>query len=207
VNAAKWLILSLIVAISSSSGQMQSQTASPPYDLKGDRLGMSLGDFRDKHHRNVGDVDVKGKYHEDAHQAPFCEDKGNGLTECQIYFPFEKAEGKAAETIANAPADLMFEFVDGKLWGISAVFKQADFETVKKGFTEKFGDPKSSESKMYQNAFGATFSGQILGWNNGTSTILLIERNRNLNTSSVQMEHTALAAIAKARTSKSKPDM
>ncbi len=196
MNATRRLILGLIVA--AISGQVQSQTASPPYDLKGDRLGMSLEDFKAKYRHSV-----RG----DPREAPFCEDKGNGLTECQIYFPFEKAEGKAAETIANVPADLMFEFVDGKLWGISAVFKQTDFETVKKGFTEKFGDPKSSESRMYQNAFGATFSGQILGWNNGTSTILLVERNRNLNTSSVQMEHTDLAAIANGRRPKPKPDM
>jgi len=111
------------------------------------------------------------------------------------------------ETVANVPADLMFAFVDGKLWDISAVFNQTDFETVKKAFTEKFGDPKSSESKVYQNAFGATFLGQILTWDNGTSTILLVERNQNLNTSSVHAEHTALAAIAKARTPKPKPDI
>jgi hypothetical protein len=196
VNATRRLILSLIVAAISSHAQ--SQTANPPYDLKGDRLGTSLEDFKAKYHHSISG---------DTRQAPFCTDKENGLTECQIYWPFEKLQRNAVETIANAPADLMFQFVDGKLWEISAVFNQKDFETAKKAFIEKLGDPKSNESKVYENAFGATFSGLILGWDNGTSTILLVERNQNLNTSSIQMDHTALAAIAKARLPKPKSDI
>lgn len=169
-----------------------------PFDLKGDKLGTDLADFQKKYQHSVrGDPRI----------APFCKQEIRGLMECQIYFPFEKFQGKARETIANCVADITFHFVDGKLWRISATFAQRDFATVKEAFIGKIGQPKSAETKIYQNTFGASLPGELISWDNGPSTILLAERTRTLDGSAMIMEHTELSRKAKEKKPKLPPDV
>ncbi len=173
-----------------------------PYDIKGDVLGSSIDTFKAKYrHVPKGDPSV----------APYCESKGSGLDECQVYFRFEKIHaayrGETIETIANCPADLEYSFVDGTLWMIAGIFQQRDFQTVETAFVEKFGAPKTKTVKQYQNAFGAQFSGAVEEWDNGVSHIVLLERTEDLDNSGFSVTHTALSDIVKRRIPKPKSDL
>jgi hypothetical protein len=128
------------------------------------------------------------------------------LVTCKIFFPFEEREGPKS-TVANVPVVLLFDFVDGKLYKIQASFRQEVFDKMRTAFTEKYGEPNVGETKTYQNAFGAGFTGQSLLWNNGVSSILLLERAIDLKTSMLMFLHASLGKEAKARKPKPKPDL
>ncbi len=186
-----------------------AQTA--PYDIKGDVLGSSLYEFREKYRHIPAGEDQT---------APFCESSPEGLARCQVYFPYEKRDhwvppssgiGVPAicdavhETIANVRADLYYNFVDGKLFMINGSFSQSDFKTVEQAFIEKFGPPKSRTVEQFQNAFGAKFDGVTEGWENGVSSIILHERAGDLNSSEFTAVHLGLMLSAKDRIPKPKP--
>lgn len=176
------------------------------FDLKGDRLGMSLKDFKTKYARNVAGHDKS---------APFCSDaqpgkaivtllaepwhSEAGIVNCSIAFPFETIRGDGP-TIAEVKTELLVHhFVDGKLYRITAWFPHDGYDKVKDGLIAKYGAPAHEKTEAFQNQLGAKFTGESLMWTNGASTIMLDERFANLKTSSFVLEHRELSAKAAAR--------
>lgn len=128
--------------------------------------------------------------------------------DCQPYFPFEVLQGRQQFTIANTPTTLIvFRFYKGALYDIIGTFKQTDFERVSSAFVEKYGKPNSDITQSYQNRFGATFTGRIMGWKNLVSSIQLSERTSDLDVSGVAFTHDDLHKQAEAAEPKSSPDL
>jgi hypothetical protein len=217
-------VLLAAILLSTAARAQVAGTVKPepePYELKGNRLGMSLSDFKTRYfHVPTGDTrpgpfcsdaypdgfSRRTKLHDTAALDAVKADTAAGLVTCKIFFPYEEMEGPKS-TVANVPVVLLFDFVDGKLYRIGASFRQEVFDRVRAAFTEKYGEPNLAETKTYQNAFGATFAGQIILWSNGLSSIQLTERGIDLNTSTLTFLHTSLAKEAEARKPKPKPDL
>jgi len=185
------------------------QGSSEPFDLKGDRLGMSLQQFKAKYARRVQD-------HNES--APFCSDTRPGqeivtllseawhtkagIVNCSITFLFEAFQGDEP-TIAEVKTTLLVHhFVDGMLYRITAWFPHDGYFKVKDGLIAKHGPSKQQETNSYQNRLGATFTGESLIWANAVSTIVLTERFGDLETSALIFAHRELSAIVAARTPK-----
>jgi hypothetical protein len=181
-----------------------------PYDLKGDRLGMTLEDFRIVHLGKGSGSDV----------LPWCSDTRPGkeistllsetwydqagLINCRLDFPYQDLPGP---TIAGVNTDmLIYHFVDGQLYQITAWLPHSGFSEVKNAYVEKLGRPTAEDASTYQNAFGAKFSGETLTWKNGVSAMLLVERNGSVNDSAIYFVHTALHKKAEGRKPKARVD-
>jgi hypothetical protein len=116
---------------------------------------------------------------------------------CQPYFPFEASKG-LTYTIADVPTGARFSFFQGKLYAIDASFAADQFSRIKDALKAKYGPPTSEEKKEYQNGFGATYSGGVVVWDNPVSSITLVERCTNLNSSCVMLQHKALGKAVEA---------
>ena len=141
-----------------------------PYEFKGDRLGMDLEEFKRKYHRKV-----KG----DPRPAP-CSSEYNprygnpsllaeswhtdaGIVHCSLDFPFELYSDRPKPTVAGVDAELLvYKFVDGKMYQISAFFETPSFETVRSALIEKYGEPAKEDKRP-----------AMLFWWNGCSSISL----------------------------------
>jgi hypothetical protein len=169
------------------------------YELKGDRLGMSLEEFKAKYHRVVKGTD---------HPAPACSKEEDGFVTCTTIFMFEQIKDESvAPTIAGVPTDsLLYEFMDGTLFRISASFSKSNYTTVRDGFIAKYGKPSNVKMLSVQNKMGGQFPSTETRWLNGLSSIILVERSYRLDNSSMLMEHIALSKAASFRSSKSSAD-
>lgn len=187
----------------------QSTLPAAPYELKGDQLGMSLTDFKTKHyHLPEGDPKCSDDYPPPQHAVVAIEVKyPPGVVACKIFFPFEERPVPKT-TIANVPVSYqVFYFVDGKLFKIEIIFNEKDFEVVRAAFEDKYHSPAKSETKNYQNGFGASFEGKNLTWQNDASIIIMRQFGVDLTRSTIVFLHTALAKEAEARAPKQKPDL
>jgi hypothetical protein len=190
-----------------------------PYDLKGDRLGMSLQAFKANHRR----VFNAGKLYE----APFCSDgrddaaRESGPIEtmgeepwhpkakvvnARITFPFEDSERGTNYGSSYVPAlagvktkHHHYSFVDGRLYEIYYAFPQSRFAQIQEAMVTTYGKPKSVDVKEYQNGFGAKFTGKVCIWDNGTSNIVLMERFGDLKTSGLMLTHKELLRVVGER--------
>jgi hypothetical protein len=181
-----------------------------PFDIKGDRLGMSLAAFKRKYYRDLGP---------NKPPAPQCSDsrpdKDNpmlfykaemanaGIVAASTTYPHEAFESKPIKpTIAGVDADaFIYKFTDGKLYEISISFGQKGFQQVKKALTAKFGEPIDRESDFYQVLVGGHSGGDTIAWSNEVSTIVLWERTGDL-TPLMLVTHKQLAAEAENKLSK-----
>jgi len=195
--------------------QSEQKMPEQPYDLKGDRLGMSLQDFKTKY---------RHRFQTDPREAPFCSDQRDvaaresdpfstlgeeswhpkaNIVNARITFPFEDYQGGTyTPTIAGIKTDThLYSFIDGRLYLITYSFAQSGFSRVKEAMEGVYGEAKSATTKEYQNLFGAKFDGVICMWDNGVSGILLAERHTDLKTSQLILLHHELGKVAEARRS------
>lgn len=152
--------------------------ANEPFDLKGDRLGMTLEEFKAKYRRKVEGHNESAPFSSETLPRqeivslltePWHTDAG--IVNCSITFPFESYTGNAP-TIAEVKAELLVHhFVDGKLYKITAWFPHDGYAQVQEGLIAKHGNPKMRETNEYQNRLGATFTGDTLLWADNASTI------------------------------------
>lgn len=175
----------------SESGAAKVKPSSPgarPYDFKGDALGMSLTAFKK------------------AHGMPERNDSFEGIN-CSVDLPesdFVDCSFRNG-TIAGKPAKMLtYKFVGRLLFEIAVTFDRSHYGEVRAAFAQKFGEPKDAKVKEYQNAFGATFQGEVSLWNNGLSSIMLTERMEREESSAI-LVHRELAKEAARREAKYRP--
>lgn len=119
------------------------------FALKGDELGMSIGDFKKKYVRKV---ECNGK------MAPWCSDEqpgqrvkdllsepwhaSAGLVHARIDYP----EEDNSPTIAGAATKaVIYQFLDNQLFQITAFFSPESFHEVSSALMKKFGEPQSEQ--------------------------------------------------------------
>jgi hypothetical protein len=180
-----------------------------PFELKGDRLGMSLNLFKRKYDRAV-----EG----DPKHAPFCSDENPnidfpsllynheegtaGIVKGSATFPFEEhGLHPNFPTIAGVRANIYsYSFFNGQLYEITILFHQPNYAQVADALKTKYGNPNSSETQSYQNGFGVKFQGDVLTWKNEVSAMVLTERAGNADDSLLRLVHYELNKAASAST-------
>jgi hypothetical protein len=166
--------------------------ADQPYEFKGDRLGMGLAEFRSRHARQIPGC---------SQRLPWCSDESTdqrvaelhsepwhaaaGIVHARVDLPFEPSP-----TIAGAVVQrLLYQFVDGKLFRISALFENDHFPAVCEGMISKHGKATSERQRPRQ-----------LVWENQSSSIVLtLGSIRPSRPSSLHITHTALVSLADSR--------
>ncbi len=122
----------------SSSAVLDAQL----YELKGDRLGMTLEEFRGKYNRS-GDG---------GQRLPLCSDTAWGANKASLHTePWHRAAGiiharidlpteDNSPTVAGVKTEmLLYHFIDGKLFRISARFPTDQFHVVSDAAIKKYG--------------------------------------------------------------------
>jgi hypothetical protein len=184
-------------------GRLSGEFTDPnaPYELKGDPLGMSLADFKQKYARFTPD----GRQ-----DLPICSDQGWGMGKSELHSEnwhrragivharVDHPHDDNSPTLAGVKTDLLlYQFVDGQLFRISAYFATDLFHLVSDAVMQKFGPP-SHDSKQPRE----------LGWENEVSRILLSRGTVHPRTpSQLQLTHTQLASLAESRTPKGAADI
>jgi len=185
--------------------QAQIDEEHRPYELKGDRLGMTLQMFKAKYYREMGQGE---------NPAPFCSDRTPHIDICTLLYKAEYAKAGIVHasttfpyeasglrpnkpTIAGVPAELfVYQFVDGKLYEITIFFDQADFDQVMEALKAKYGEPTRKNRQTYENAFGAKFDGDVVVWANAVSEIMIYERAGRTDQSLLIFTHKKLSETA-----------
>lgn len=181
------------------------------YELKGDRLGMSLEMFKGNYYRVMPN---------DPRPAPFCSDSNPqnsnpfllykaelakaGIVHARTTFPYEEyGLHSNVPTVAGVAAELyIYQFVEGKLYEITIFFPHDGFQQVLDALKAKYGEPKSKDTRTYQNLFGAKFHGDVLLWTNLVSEISLFERAGSMTKSLLIISHKDLSKRANERIKK-----
>lgn len=170
------------------------------YELKGDRLGMTLDEFKEKYQRS-GEGGVR---------LPLCSDTAWGANKASL-----RAEPwHARENIINARIDLpaednsptvagvktellLYQFVDGKLFRITAMFPTDKFHMVSEAAVKKYGAVTRETQKPRQ-----------LIWENPIAWISLNRGSVHPPEPSVlELVHRELQHLADSRTPTSAADI
>ncbi len=110
-------------------------------------------------------------------------------------------------TYAGVPVESMLvSFYGQRLESVNFSFPADKFETLRDALQEKFGKFSEASTETYQNAFGATYEGSVIRWNNGVSTISLSEISNDRDHCGLLFWHNELAA-AKQQGSKPKANI
>lgn len=197
VNAKRFaqLVPSIPKRFGTRRGAPVTRSVAPdePYELKGDRLGMSLAEFKQKYARFTSD----GRQ-----DLPICSDQSfggradlhsqawhrpAGIVHARVDLP----EEENSPTVAGVKTDLLlYHFVDEKLFRISAFFPTDEFHLVSEAVAQKYG-PASHETKQPRE----------LVWENPLSLIVLSRGTVHPRTASaMHVIHKELMAAAESRT-------
>jgi hypothetical protein len=189
-------------------GQGELEPDQRPYEIKGDRLGMSLEFFKFRHYRVIPG---------DARPAPFCSDlqpdldnpfllytadlHGAKIIHASTTFPFEHHGVEPNRpTIAGAETQVfVYRFLDEMLYEMNVVIDRDDYRQVRDALEAKYGAPTAREERVYQNAFGASFESEVLVWSNEISEIYIFELAGDTDTSMLIASHKELARVASER--------
>lgn len=162
------------------------------YELKGDKLGMTLAEFKEKYARFTSD----GRQ-----DLPLSSDQSfGGRADLRaeawhrpagiVHARVDRPEEENSPTVAGVKTDLLlYQFVDGKLYRISASFPTDMFHVVSEALTTKYHLP-SRETKQPRE----------LVWENPTSLIVLTRGTVHPRTpSELHLVHKELLATAEGR--------
>ncbi|HEX5470690.1 MAG TPA: hypothetical protein VFW73_02335 [Lacipirellulaceae bacterium] len=162
------------------------------YELKGDRLGMTLEEFRGKYNRS-GDG---------GQRLPLCSDTAWGANKASLHSePWHRAAGiiharidlpteDNSPTIAGVKTDLLlYHFIDGKLFRISAYLPTDQFHVVSEAAIKKYGPVTRETHKPRQ-----------LIWENPWASVILTRGSVHPREASVlELIHKQLDALATSR--------
>jgi hypothetical protein len=170
------------------------------YELKGDRLAMSLEDFKQKYARS-GEGGTK---------LPLCSDTAWGTNKASLQSePWHRqanivnaridlpAEDNSP-TVAGVKTDLLlYQFIDGKLFHIEAYFPTDQFHMVSEAAVKKYG-PATRESQKPRQ----------LVWENPIASVILTRGTVHPREASIlELVYKQLAELAAARTPTSTSDI
>jgi len=187
----------------SAVGQLSGVPQGPdePYELKGDVLGMKLADFKQGYARFTPD----GRQ-----DLPICSDmpgyigkaelhseawhRRAGIIHARVDHPLEDN----SPTVAGVKTDLLlYQFVDGQLCRITALFATDLFHVVSEAVVQKYGSP-THETKQPRE----------LVWENNVSRIILTRGTVHPRThSSLHLVHNALLALVESRAPRASEDI
>lgn len=175
------------------TGPATKGTLDQPYELKGDRLGMSLTEFKERYARFASD----GRQ-----DLPLCSDQSFGARadlQAQawhrpagiVHARIDRPEEGDSPTVAGVKTDLLlYQFVDSQLYRISAFFPTDQFHVVNEAIAQKYGLP-SREIKQPREVI----------WENPLSLIVLTRGTVHPRTpSAMHLVHKELLAAAESRT-------
>jgi hypothetical protein len=170
------------------------------YELKGDRLGMSLEEFKEKYARFTAD----GRQ-----DLPLCSDQSFGARADLhaeawhrpagiVHARIDRPEEENSPTVAGVKTDLLlYQFVDGQLYRISAFFATDMFHVVSEALIQKYNLPSREIQQPRE-----------LIWENPSSLIILARGTVHPRTASIMhLVHKELLATAESRTPKGAEDI
>jgi hypothetical protein len=170
-----------------------------PFELKGDRLGMALLDFKKKYLRNVGGLTLPYTSESLAGQSNptlWCEPwhASAGIVHARTELPSENN----SPTVAGVKTELfLYHFVDSRLFRITALFDTEAFHVVRKALVDKQGQPTTEIKDPME-----------LSWENAVSTIRLVRGTmRPKKLSTLLLIHHELQALAESRVPKRESDL
>jgi hypothetical protein len=169
-----------------------AQADDVPFDLKGDRLGMRLEDFKERYARYTpgGQQDL-----------PICSDQSyGGKAELHsqawhrnakiVHARVDRPEDDNSPTVAGVKSDLLlFQFVDGKLFRITGFLPTDLFHVVNEALAQKYGPP-TKEIKQPREVV----------WENKVSLVVITRGSVHPRVpSTLHLVHKELAAVAESR--------
>jgi hypothetical protein len=163
------------------------------YELKGDYLGMSLEDFKQKYHRQV----------EGGFKLPLCSDTAFGPNKASLHSEPWHAQAGIVHARVDLPAEdnsptvagvktelLLYQFVDGRLFRIAASLPTDQFHVVSEAAIKKYGPVTRETQKPRQ-----------LVWENPLAWVALTRGSVHPREPSVlELVHRELQQIASSRT-------
>ncbi len=178
---------------------LEAAGAPLPFELKGDRLGMTLEQFKTKYARQAGGMTL-----------PYCSDSCPGQANPTLWTePWHVAAGLVVgrvdlpsennpPTVAGVKADnFLYHFVDGKLFRMTILFDTEAFHLVHEAILKKHGPPQRKFDDRME-----------LIWDNGVSTLKLNRgAMRPKKASSLVYVHSQLQKIAEGRTPQRATDL
>lgn len=164
-----------------------------PYELKGDRLAMTIEEFKEKYARS-GEGGLK---------LPLCSDTAWGANKASLHSePWHKQAGiisarvdlpaeDNSPTVAGVKTELLlYQFIDGKLFRIAAFLPTDQFHVVSEAAMKKYGPATREIQKPRQ-----------LVWDNPIASVVLTRGNVHPREASVlELTHKFLAELAASRT-------
>jgi hypothetical protein len=163
------------------------------FELKGDRLGMSLDDFKQKYARS-GEGGIK---------LPLCSDTAWGANKASLHSePWHRQASiinarvdlpveENSPTVAGVKTELLlYQFVDGKLFRIAAFLPTDQFHVVSEAAIKKYGTVTRETQKPRQ-----------LIWENPLASVILTRGTVHPREASVlELLHKQLDELAASRT-------
>jgi len=184
------------------AGQAKLSAEDRPFEVKGDRLGMTLDMFKAKYHRIVAHWDDPAPwvFGDKALQQV-------GIVSGRTSFAHEPEEEQAT-TIAGVRSEpFRYKFIDGHLFEITVVFNRQNYPTVKSALEDKHGPAANKVTMKHQTNDGITFEWEVCSWGNGASEIMVMERLGGpiMDKSYLTFTHRHLKQLAQDREKKLKP--
>ncbi|MEX2308516.1 MAG: hypothetical protein WD738_13025 [Pirellulales bacterium] len=163
------------------------------YELKGDRLGMNLADFKQKYARSG----------EGGHKLPLCSDTAWGANKASLQpEPWHKQASiinaridlpveDNSPTVAGVKTELLlYQFIDGKLFRIAGFLPTDQFHLVSEAAVKKYGSTTRESQKPRQ-----------LIWENPIASVILTRGTLHpREASTLELVHNHLAELAASRT-------
>jgi hypothetical protein len=155
------------------------------YSFKGNRLGMTLDDFKRQnfsgyeYYTREGSVVKAGTKNAIQVAKPICSDSefytGSSalaakLDPEEIVCPDENPEFAGLEY-----SILRYRFYKGLLYEVEALFNSSGYDKVKNSFVAKYGPAGATSQQDFKNAAGAQWKGEVLTWRQGPQSIVLTE--------------------------------
>lgn len=162
------------------------------FELKGDRLGMTLEDFKNKYNRTG----------EGAQRLPICSDTAWGANKAALQSDPWHHQANIVNARIDLPAEdnsptvagvktelLLYQFVDGKLFRIAASVPTDQFHVISDAVIKKYGPPARESQKPRQ-----------LHWDKPMATLSLTRGTVHpREASTLELIHNQLAQLAASR--------